>query len=76
MAGLSGCPRHQLRPRTHTWYLDGSMLDGQWVDYRAVGFAIVVVTASRDLATIGVHHKVTDANDSLPSRQFTRLSGG
>ena len=34
-----------------TWYIDGSLLDGEWVDYRAVGFAVVVVAP--DGALIG-----------------------
>ena len=36
-----------------TWYLDGSMLDGEWFDFRAVGFAIVVVSATQDLLAYG-----------------------
>jgi len=36
-----------------TWYLDGSMLDGDWPDYRAVGFAIVVVSSSGNLLAYG-----------------------
>ena len=36
-----------------TWYIDGSMLDGEWPDYRAVGFAVVVVSASRELLAYG-----------------------
>ena len=35
------------------WYLDGSLLDGQWADYVAVGFAIVVVSRTRDLLAYG-----------------------
>ena len=35
------------------WYLDGSLLDGDWPDYRATGYAIVVVSASRDLLAYG-----------------------
>ena len=37
-----------------TWYLDGSMLDGDWVDLRAVGFAIVVVSHCGDLVGYGL----------------------
>ena len=37
----------------HVWYLDGSMLDGDWVDLRAVGFAIVVVSQGGDLVAYG-----------------------
>ena len=36
-----------------TWYIDGSMLDGDWVDYRAVGFGVVVVSAARELLAYG-----------------------
>ena len=35
------------------WYLDGSMLNGEWADFRAVGFAIVVVSRSRELLAYG-----------------------
>jgi hypothetical protein len=38
---------------TFTWYLDGSMLDGEHVDFRAVGFAIVVVAPDGSLAAFG-----------------------
>ena len=36
-----------------TWYLDGSMQDGTWIDYRAVGFGVVVVAPDRSLAAYG-----------------------
>ena len=36
-----------------TWYLDGSMFDGKWIDFRAVGFAIVVVSDSHELLGYG-----------------------
>ena len=32
-----------------TWYLDGSMLDGECVDYRAVGFGVVVIAPDGSL---------------------------
>ena len=38
----------------HTWYMNGSMLDGRWIEYRAVGFAIVVVAADHSLAAYGM----------------------
>lgn len=37
----------------YTWCLDGSMRDGDWTDYRAVGFAIVMVAPSGNLAAYG-----------------------
>ena len=37
-----------------TWYLDGSMHDGDWVDYRAAGFGIVVVAPDRSLLAYGL----------------------
>ena len=36
-----------------TWYIDGSLLDGEWVDFRAAGFAVVVVAADGSLAGYG-----------------------
>ena len=36
-----------------TWYLDGSMHDGTWTEYRAVGFGVVVVAPDRSLAAYG-----------------------
>ena len=33
----------------HTWYLDGSLQDGHWVEYRAVGFGRVVVAPDGSL---------------------------
>ena len=36
-----------------TWYIDGSMLDGEWRDFRAVGFAIVIVSCSQELLAYG-----------------------
>ena len=36
-----------------TWYLDGSLHDGAWADYRAVGFGLVVVAPDRSLAAYG-----------------------
>jgi hypothetical protein len=36
-----------------TWYLDGSLLDGEWVDYRAVGFGVVVVSMDGSLMGFG-----------------------
>ena len=38
----------------YTWYLDGSMLDGNWTEFRAVGFGIVVVAPDRSLAAYGM----------------------
>ena len=38
----------------HIWYLDGSMLDGNWVEYRAAGFAIVIVAPDGGLAAYGM----------------------
>ena len=38
---------------TWTWYLDGSMLHSELVDYRSTGFAIVVVSRHRDLVAFG-----------------------
>lgn len=37
----------------YTWYLDGSMHDGTYTEYRAVGFGIVVVAPDRSLAAYG-----------------------
>ena len=36
-----------------TWYLDGSLLDGGWADFRAAGFGIVVVSNTRELVAYG-----------------------
>ena len=36
-----------------TWYLDGSMLSGNFGEYRAVGFAIVVVSVTKELLAYG-----------------------
>ena len=36
-----------------TWYLDGSMHDGNYTEYRAVGFGIVVVAPDRSLSAYG-----------------------
>ena len=38
-------------PIEMTWYLDGSLLDGEWVDFRATGFGIVV--AAQDGSIVG-----------------------
>jgi hypothetical protein len=38
----------------HTWYMDGSMHDGSWVEYRAVGFGIVVVAPDHSLEAYGL----------------------
>jgi len=35
------------------WYLDGSLLDGEWVDYRATGFGIVVAATDGRLVAYG-----------------------
>ena len=37
-----------------TWYFDGSMHDGDWAEYRAVGFGIVVVAPNRSLVAYGL----------------------
>ena len=37
-----------------TWYIDGSLHEGAWVEYRAVGFGIVVVAPDRSLAAYGL----------------------
>ena len=37
-----------------TWYIDGSMLDGSWHDFRALGFGIAVVSDSNDLLAFGM----------------------
>jgi len=36
-----------------TWYLDGSMLHRELYEFRAMGFAVVVVSASRGLVGLG-----------------------
>ena len=38
----------------YTWYLDGSLLEGTHIDYRATGFGIVVVSPCRDLVAYGL----------------------
>jgi hypothetical protein len=38
----------------HTWYLDGSLQDGCWTEYRAAGFGIVVVAPDASLAAYGM----------------------
>jgi len=35
------------------WYLDGSLLDGEWVDYRATGFGLAVVALDGGLVAFG-----------------------
>ena len=35
------------------WYLDGSLLDGEWIDYKATGFGIVVVSPGGTLVGYG-----------------------
>ena len=37
-----------------TWYLDGSMHDGSWEEFRATGFGIVVVAPDHSLAAYGL----------------------
>ena len=37
-----------------TWYLDGSMLDGDWQDFRALAFAIAIVSEANDLLAFGM----------------------
>ena len=36
-----------------TWYLDGSMMDGEWLDFQAIGFGIVIVSRSGELLAHG-----------------------
>ena len=38
----------------HTWYLDGSLHDGCWTEYRAAGFGIVVVAPDASLVAYGL----------------------
>ena len=47
------CPPEHEDAANFTWYLDGSLLDGGWVDYRATGFGIVVVDPDGALVGYG-----------------------
>ena len=37
-----------------TWYLDRSLLDGEWLDYRATGFGVAIVDRDGSLLAFGL----------------------
>ncbi len=46
-------PPEEVDVASCVWYLDGSLLDGEWVEYRATGFGLAVVALDGRLVAFG-----------------------